>query len=154
MNKIPIFIIFALLLTGCSTLYPTPPDPVCAKPDAAGSIICATAARLNMTPEQIDAAFLDAALVGIGTKIVQSDELRRAVTAARKWVAERDILSIDGLTKYLVTQSTMDPALALLISRRIGLINLPDLGIKPLTEYDKGLVLAGIDHQLAQLAYF
>jgi len=152
-------LLFAMLLTilalfGCATIYPPPQDPVCAKPEAAGSVICATAQRLGMTPEQIDAAFLDAALVGIGTKLIRADELRRAVGKTRTWVADRDILTIDGLTKYLVTEATIDPALALLLSRRLGLINLPDLGVKALTKYDKALVLAGIDHQLAQLTYF
>lgn len=146
-----------LTISGCAyfnQIYPPPAAPVCSKPEAAGSIICATANRLNMTPEQIDAAFLDAALVGIGTKIIQAQDLRAAVLKAQKWVRDRDILTIDGLTKYLIGESQIDPALALLLSRRLGLINLPDLGIKPVTAYDKQLILAGIQHQLDQLAFF
>lgn len=150
-------IALALLLSGCAYLdqiYPPPDVPVCSKPEAAGSVICAVATRINMTPEQIDAAFLDAALVGIGTKIVKADDLRAAVTKARAWVQDRDILTIDGLTKYLVQEAQVDPALALLLSRRLGMINLPDLGIEPVTAYDRDLILSGLQHQLDQLAYF
>jgi hypothetical protein len=153
MRKLTLMLI-VLLVAGCASVYPPPVDPVCAKPEAVGSVICATAQRLNMTPEQLDALFLDAALIGIGTKVVQADELRKAVNKAIVWVKDKDILTIQGLTAYLVTESTVDPALALLLSRRLGLINLPDLGIQPLTVYDKELVLAGLDHQLKQLAFF
>jgi hypothetical protein len=139
---------------GCASIYPPPVDPVCAKPEAAGSVICATAQKLGLTPEQLDAAFLDAALVGIGAKVIKADELRKAVNKAIVWVKDKDILTIQGLTAYLVTESTVDPALALLLSRRLGLINLPDLGVQPLTAYDRELVLAGLDHQLKQLAFF
>src|SRR5574343_1182182 len=117
MKKFITLLLFGLLLSGCSFLnqvYPPPAVSVCSKAEAAGSIICATAAKLNMTPEQIDAAFLDAALVGIGTKIVQAKDLRAAVTKAQKWVQERNILTIDGLTKYLIQEAQIDPALALL----------------------------------------
>lgn len=144
----------ALFFSGCASVYPPPGNPVCAAPEAVGSVICATAARVGMTPEQIDAAFLDAALVGIGTKVVKADDLRKAVDKTRVWVVERDILTIDGLVKYLVKEAEIDPALALLLSRRLGLINLPDLGIKPVTAYDKGLIVAGLDHQLEQLSWF
>jgi len=152
--KTIITLLATIILTGCATLYPPPPDPVCARPEAAGSVICAIAQRLNMTPEQIDAAFLDAALVGIGTKIIKADELRKAVNKTITWVKDKKILTIQGLTQYLVTESTVDPALALLISRRLGLINLPDLGVQPLTDYDIQLVLIGLQHQLDQLAWF
>jgi len=150
-----ILVIFCILsLLGCATLYPPPTEPVCSKPEAVNSVICATAQRLNLTPEQLDAAFLDAALVGIGTKVVQAEELRKAVGKAKVWVLEKNILTIDGLVKYLVTESTVDPALALLLSRRLGLINLPVLGLQTLTPYDKQLVLAGLEHQLEQLSWF
>ena len=142
------------LLAGCAGVYPAPADPVCVKPEAAGSIICATAQRLNMTPEQIDALLLDAALVGIGTKVIKASELQAAVSKTQEWVRDKSILTINGLVKYLVTEATVDPALALLLSRRLGLINLPDLGVKTLTVYDRELVLYGLQHQLDQLTWF
>lgn len=143
-----------LFLGGCASVYPPPADPVCASPEAVGSVICATAARIGLTPEQIDAAFLDAALIGIGTKVIQAEALRKAVTTTRVWVVERDVLTIDSLVKYLIKESSFEPALALLLSRRLGLINLPDLGIKPVTSYDKALIIAGLDSQLEQLSWF
>lgn len=157
MKKFITLLLFGLLLSGCSFLnqvYPPPAVSVCSKAEAAGSIICATAAKLNMTPEQIDAAFLDASLVGIGTKVIKAEDLRNAVTKTRKWVVEKNVLTIDGLVKYLVKESEVDPALALLLSRRLGLINLPDLGVQPLTAYDIQLVISSIDHQLEQLSWF
>src|SRR3972149_309095 len=98
-----------LFLGGCASVYPPPVNPVCAAPEAVGSVICATATRIGMTPEQIDAIFLDAALVGIGTKVVKAEDLRKAVTKTRVWVVERDILTIDGLVKYLVKEAEIDP---------------------------------------------
>jgi len=149
-----IIMLCCVALLGCASLYPPPTEPVCSKPEAVGSVICATAQRLSLTPEQLDAAFLDAALVGIGTKVVKAEELRSAIGKAKVWVLEKNILTIDGLVKYLVTESTVDPALALLLSRRLGLINLPELGVQPLTQYDVQLVLAGLEHQLEQLSWF
>lgn len=147
-------VVACVTVAGCASVYPPPATPVCAAPEAAGSVICAISQRLGITPEQIDAMFLDAALVGIGTKVIKAAELRKAVDKAMLWVRDKDILTIDGLTRYLVTESTIDPALAMLLSRRLGLINLPDLGIKPLTAYDRELVIAGLQHQLDQLKYF
>jgi hypothetical protein len=144
-------------LNGCSNvgqMYPPPAVPVCSTPEALNSVICAIATRQGYTPEQIDSMFLDAALAGIGTKVISAKELRTALQNTRKWVVERDILNVQGLTSYLVKQAEVDPALAMLLSRRLGLINVPILSLAPLTAYDKKLVLAGIDHQLEQLAWF
>lgn len=142
-----------LALSGCAEIYPKPTAPVCASPLAQGSIICATATRLNMTPEQIDSAFLDAALLSIGTKLIKAEDLRKAILETKKWVDANEF-TIDSLVKYLVKQAEIDPALALLLSRRLGMINLPDLGQVQVTPYDKGLVLAGLNHQLEQLEWF
>ena len=157
MKRLTLMMIACLLVVmfaGCASVYPPPVDPVCSRHEAVGSVICATAQRLSMTPEQLDALFLDAALVGIGTKVIKAEELRQAVTKTMTWVKDKDILSISGLTKYLITEATVDPALALLLSRRLGLINLPDLGIKMLTAYDRELVIYGLQHQLDQLVWF
>lgn len=154
MNRLIALFCSAAIVCGCATIYPPPPAPVCAAPEAAGSVICEIARRLSTTPEQLDQMFLDASLVGIGTKLVRAADLRRAVERARSWVAEKHILTVDGLVKYLVAESEVDPALALLVSRRLGVINLPDLGLAPLTAYDIALVLKGLDHQLAQLSWF
>lgn len=151
--KTAVTTLMVCLCVSCASIYPVPTDPVCARPGAEGSVICATAQRLNMTPEQIDSAFLDAALVGIGTKVIKAEDLRSAVLKTKKWVDENEF-TIDQLVKYLVKQADVDPALALLLSRRLGMINLPDLGVVALTPYDKGLVLAGLNSQLEQLSWF
>jgi hypothetical protein len=106
-----------------------------------------------MTPEQIDSAFLDAALVGIGTQLIKADELEAAILKTKEWVDGHEF-TIDELVKYLVKQAEIDLALALLLSRRLGLINLPDLGVVALTPYDRELVLLGLNHQLEQLSWF
>lgn len=142
-----------LLLAGCASVYQPPAAPVCAAPAAAGSVICAIAARLNTTPEQLDAMFLDASLVGIGTKIIKAEDLRTAVLSTKRWV-EKNEFTVDALVKHLVKQAEVDPALALLLSRRLGMINLPDLGQVQVTPYDRGLVLDGLNHQLEQLSWF
>jgi hypothetical protein len=149
--------LLVLLATGCANMtqvYPPPAVPVCAKPEAVDSVICAIATRQGFSPEQIDNMFLDAALAGIGTKVFKAADLRAALTKARTFVVERDILNVQGLTNYLVKQAEVDPALAMLLSRRLGLINVPILSLAPLTAYDKALILAGIDHQLEQLKFF
>jgi hypothetical protein len=149
-----IAIITACMVFGCASVYAPPAAPVCARPEAIDSVLCATATRLGYTVEQIDSMFLDASLVGIGGKMFKAADLRRALQDARQWVVERDVVNIQGLTNYLVKRAEMDPALAMLLSRRLGLINLPILGLAPLTAFDKQLVLAGIDHQLEQLRFF
>jgi hypothetical protein len=149
-------LVMVLFLGGatCQQVNPPPAVPECSTPEALNSVICAIATRQGYTPEQIDSMFLDAALAGIGTKIISAKELRAALQNTRQWVGERDILNVQGLTSYLVKQAEVDPALAMLLSRRLGLINVPILSLAPLTPYDKALILAGIDHQLAQLAWF
>ena len=151
MAAIALVLLFAL---GCSKIYTPPATPICAAPEAAGSVLCAVAQRLNTSPEQLDSAFLDAALVGIGTKVISAAELKAAVGKAQAWVDKQPAFTIDALTKYLIGESTVDPALAILLSRRLGVINLPDLGVRPLTAYDVTLVKAGLQHQLDQLAWF
>lgn len=135
-------------------VYTAPPVPVCSQAEASDSVICATATKLNLTTEQIDAMFLDASLVGISTKVFSAADLRKVLQDARKWVTEREILNIEGLTRYLVMRAEVDPAMALLLSRRLGMISLPILNMTPLTPYDINMVLAGIDHQLEQLSWF
>lgn len=148
-------ITLAVLFTfGCATTYPPPQTPVCAKPEAADSVICATATRLQMTPEQIDSMFLDAALVGIGTKVISAKELRSALVDVSDWIVTREILNIQGIINYLTQKAEIDKALAALLSRRLGLINLPILGVAPLTPYDISLIIEGINHQLEQIKYF
>ena len=154
MKHIGLALALIIALSGCSKIYTPPSAPVCAAPEASGSVLCAVAQRLNTSPEQLDSAFLDAALVGIGTKVVSAAELNAAVGKAQAWVDKQPAFTIDALTKYLVKESTVDPALALLLSRRLGVINLPDLGVKPLTAYDVTLVKAGLQHQMNQLAWF
>ena len=154
MKRMAVFGILLLMIAGCSKIYTPPATPVCAAPEAKGSILCAVAQKLNTSPEQLDSAFLDAALVGIGTKLISAAELKAAVGKAQAWVAKQSTFSIDLLTKYLVKESTVDPALALLLSRRLGVLNVPDLGVKPLTPYDVALVQAGLQHQMDQLGWF
>ena len=154
MKHIGLAVMLIIALLGCSKIYAPPATPVCAAPEAAGSVLCAVAQRLNTSPEQLDSVFLDAALVGIGTKVISASELKAAVGKAQAWVEKQSTFSIDLLTKYLVKEATIDPALALLLSRRLGVINLPDLGVKPLTPYDVTLVKAGLQHQMDQLAWF
>lgn len=153
MKKTLIVTVCILLLAGCASIYQPPAAPVCASPLAQGSVICAIAARLGTTPEQIDAMFLDASLVGIGTKVIKAEDLRKAVLETKLWVDQHEF-TVDALIKYLVKQAEVDPSLALLLSRRLGMINLPDLGQVQVTAYDKGLVLAGLNHQLEQLSWF
>ncbi len=93
-----------LIVTGCANvgqIYPPPAVPVCAKPEAADSVICAIATRQGYAPEQIDSMFLDAALAGIGAKVFSAADLRAALQKTRDWVVDRDILSVQGLTMYL-----------------------------------------------------
>jgi hypothetical protein len=145
----------AFAINGCGTLYPKPVDPICSKPEAKGSVICDMATYLKTTPEQIDSMLLDASLVSLATKITTAAELRKTFDMVEAWVAGQNLLTMEGISKYLGEKAAFDPYLAMLISRRLPILSsIPNLSIKPLTPYDKNLVLLELKRQREQVAYF
>ncbi len=142
------------LTVGCAGMYPAPEAPVCGKPEATGSVICAIGAKIGQTPEQMNDMLLDASLIGIGTKVTTGPKLKEAVVKVQKWVTERQILTIKGIVAYLVSESQIDPALALLLSRRLVFLQVPGLETQTLTPFDRGLVDKHLANQLEQLNFF
>ena len=146
--------ISAQFFIGCATIYAPPANPICAQPEFSGSVICAIGDKVGMSPEQMDDMLLDATLIPVAVKQVQAADMKKAVAKVRKWVVEKDILTMEGISAYLYQQAAVDPALGLLISRRLPMFsNVPELSVKPFLACDKKLVIMQLDHQDAQLRF-
>jgi hypothetical protein len=152
-NLIAILMVVGLM-TGCAGMYPAPEAPVCGTPESNGSVICAIGAKIGQTPEQMNDMLLDASLIGIGTKVTTGQQLKDAVIKVQKWVTERQILTIKGIITYLVSEAKIDPALALLLSRRLVFLQVPGLETQTLTPFDRVLVEKHLANQLEQLNFF
>ena len=154
MKRTLILLAVAALLTGCATMYPTPTAPLCGKPEAVGSVICAIGAKIGTTPEQMDTMLLDASLIGIGTKVTTGAELEKAIGKVQKYVNDTPTLSINLVIGYLVKEAKIDPALALLLSRRLVFLQVPTLDVKTLTPFDVSLIKGHLENQMEQLSIF
>ena len=154
MKKLFIFILILIFTASCASVYQRPAVPVCSKSEAAGSVICAIGAKIGTTPEQMNDLLLDASLIGIGTKVTTGAEMKAAVAKVQKYVAEKPSLSAKLIISYLVTEAKIDPALALLLSRRLVFLQVPGLETQTLTPFDVGLVKAHLDSQMEQLSFF
>lgn len=155
MKRIIALLAVATLVAGCATMYPTPTaPPLCGKPEAAGSVLCAIGAKIGTTPEQMDTMLLDASLVGIGAKITTGAEMKAAVAKVQKYVDGTPALSVNLIIGYLVKEAKIDPALALLLSRRLVFLQVPTLDVKTLTPFDVELVKGHLAHQMEQLSIF
>lgn len=148
-----IVVVFALL--ACSSVYKPPVTPICLKPEYAGSVICEIGAYLKFQPEQMNDVIIDATLLGLGTKIVDGPALRKSSAKVRKWVVEKDILSMEGLVKYVMSEADLNPAFALLLKRRLpDFGGVPGLSIKPLKPIDKAMVVWELDQLDDYLKWF
>ena len=154
MKKIIALLAIAVLISGCATLYPPPIAPLCGRPEAAGSVLCAIGAKIGTTPEQMDTMLLDASLIGIGTKVTTGAELKSAVAKVQKYVADTPTLSVNLVITYLVKEAKIDPALALLLSRRLVFLQVPGLEVQTLTPFDVGLIKGHLANQMEQLNFF
>ena len=149
-----IAVLMMAMVAGCASMYPTHTAPVCGIPEASGSVICAIGAKIGQTPEQMNDMLLDASLIGIGTKVTTGQQMKDAVAKVQKWVTEKQILSIQGIVAYLVSEAKIDPALSLLLSRRLVFIQVPGLETQALTPFDRGLVDKHLANQMEQLSFF
>ena len=154
MKKIFALLAIGLLFVGCATMYRTPTAPLCGKPDAVGSVLCAIGTKIGTTPEQMDTMLLDASLIGIGTKATTGAEMKAAVAKVQKYVNDTPTLSINLVIGYLVKEAKIDPALALLLSRRLVFLQVPTLDIKTLTPFDVALIKGHLENQMEQLNFF
>jgi hypothetical protein len=117
-------------------------------------VLCAIGAKIGTTPEQMDTMLLDASLVGIGAKITTGAEMKAAVAKVQKYVSDTPAMSINTVIGYLVKEAKIDPALALLLSRRLVFLQVPTLDVKTLTPFDVQLIKSHLAHQMEQLSFF
>ena len=147
-----------LVLTGCPSfdkLYKKPEAPICLKADYAGSVICEIGNYLKIQPEQMHEVIIDTALLGIGTKIVDGLALKKTSAELRKWVVEKDIMTMQSLYKEVMDKAKMNPAFLLLLQRRLpDFANVPVLNIKPFKPIDKSMVIWELDQLDSYLAWF
>lgn len=154
MKKLVVLLCVALL-AGCATfdvIYPPPTTSICvANPDA---ILCRALAYLKLTPEQANDMLLDASLVPIISKVVKAEELKQAVWKVKRFVIENEI-SLNGVIKYVVKESEIDPALALLLSRRlVKFQNIPELGDLVFDPVSREMLIEHLINQEEQLSWF
>ena len=155
MKKLPIVFICMLLLIGCDTVYKPPVTPICLKAEYSQSVICEIGNYLKIQPEQMNDIIIDAALLGIGTKIVDGPALKKSTAKIRVWVVERDILTMDGVVKYVMSEADINPAFALLLKRRLpDFAGVPGLSIKPLQPIDKSMIIWELDQLDSYLSWF
>lgn len=154
MIKRIILCVALVCMVGCASMYPVPPAPICGKPEAESSVICAISAKIGTTPEQMNDMLLDATLIPIAAKVVSAQELKDAVGKVQKYVKEKDVLSVKGIVAYLVVEAKVDPALAMLLSRRLVFLQVPGLETQALLPFDKELVLSHLQNQMDQLSFF
>lgn len=97
---------------------------------------------------------LDATLVPVAARLMKADELRAAIDKASAWVDTHEF-TMNTLIKYLVKEAEIDPALALLLSRRlVNLQNIPDLGDQYFDPDSVAMVKAHLRHQKEQFSWF
>lgn len=155
MKKIILFAIALILIAGCGTVYKPPETPICLKSEYAGSVICAIGQKLQLQPEQMHDIIIDSALLGLGTKIVDGPSLRKTSAEIRKWVVERDILTMQALYKEVMAKAELNPAFLLLLQRRLpDFANVPVLNIKPFLPVDKSMVIWELDQLDSYLKWF
>lgn len=150
-------VVLCLTIYGCAYLqqiYPKPPEPVCAKPEYAESVICAIAKYLQVDVEQLDDMLLDATLIPVALKQAKAEQMKKAIAKVREYVVDKDVLTMAGIKAYLMAQAEVDPALALMLSRRLPVFTeIPVLSVKLFLPIDKALVVAHLDHQAAQFEF-
>ena len=160
MNRMaPIILVMALALVfGCAQFnqaYKPPETPICLKPEYAGSVICAIGEKLKIAPEQMHDIIIDSALLGLGTKIVDGPSLRKTSAEIRKWVVDKDVLTMQGLYGQIMDKAKLNPAFLLLLQRRLpDFANVPVLNIKPFLPIDKAMVIWELDQLDSYLQWF
>ena len=120
MKKIILLLILAaFFIVGCDTVYKPPVTPICLKPEYSQSVICEIGNYLKVQPEQMHDIIIDSTLLGIGTKIVDGPALKKSTDKIRVWIVQKDILTMEGVTKYVMEEADINPAFALLLKRRL-----------------------------------
>ena len=156
MKKIfPILVMVVFLSAGCGYVYKPPVAPVCLQPAYSESVICALGKYLKVEPEQMHDIIIDATLLGLGTKIVDGPALRKSTAKIRTYVIDKDLLTMEGLVKYVMAEADINPAFALLLQRRLpdfgGVPQLSTLALKPI---DITMIKWELDQVDEYLAWF
>lgn len=147
--------LLVVVFIGCDTVYKPPVAPICLQTEYANSVICAIGNYLKIPPETAGEVIIDATLFGIGTKIVDGPALKKSSAKIRKWIVEKDILTMEGVVKYVMSEADLNPAFALLLKRRLpDFGSVPGLSIKPLQPIDKSMLIWELDQLDSYLAWF
>ena len=145
MKYIVLICIAALSLLSCAGMSQTPAElSVCAAPDASGSWICSIASRYNFTVEDMDSLLLDANAVAMISGAYNKEQAGKVIKKLMNDVSTMQ-LSYTGLIQ-IVLKDVEDADLLLgIISRRLMLFKSDVL----ISDYDKGLLLTHLRHQLS-----
>ena len=138
-------LVLAVFFCSCAT-YPTAGPSVCLNPDAQGSWICSVATEYSLTPEKLDMMLLDATTIGLVAGALDKKKAREVILGLIQTV-ETVSLSYSGLIRIVLDESEKAALVAQLVSRHLMLFDSPVI----ISEYDRGLILAHLRHQLALL---
>ena len=141
MKNLTILIIIAAFLTGCALpMYPTTSVCDTAPPE---SYICTVCTRIGISPEKADLILQAASL-----RFLDGDDARKAL---KFFDRVEDILDIElsyfTLIKFVQKEVRLTGPEMLIISMYLPQFNSPSL----ISDFDKGLLYAHINHQRALL---
>lgn len=151
-----IALIMCLVFAGCATLYPPelPEQNPCTVAVEPVPVLCKVFAYLQITPAQANDMLLDASLVGIWSKVTKAPEIQAAIDKVEMFLNNNEV-GLNGLIKYVVKEAEIDPALALLLSRRLSRFqNIPELGDLVLDTTSRAMVFDHLQNQKEQLSWF
>jgi hypothetical protein len=161
MFKRTMLLIFsALVLFGCATtqnpldvIYLPPNKSVCdIDPLYKDSVICKITKYLGETPEQLNDQLLDASLVGMWSKMVDKKDLKKSISFVRQYIVGDPQLTMQKLINYLTEKAGADPYLAMMLSRKINRLNIPEYHNLVFTIVDRKMIMFALDSQDVQLS--
>ena len=155
MKKLVAVVLTAFIMSvSCVNLYPPAPagQGVC---DVSPQVVlCKIFSKVGITAEQADDMLLDATLVPVAAKLMKAEEIRNAIDKVSSWV-DKNELTMNGLIKYVVKEADIDPALAMLLSRRlVKLKDVPELGDLILDPVSVEMIKAHLAKQKEQFSWF
>lgn len=150
MKSIRILLV-ALMLTGCATVYPPAPTPICSAPEYQGCLVCELLQKANLTAEQADTMLLDATLVGVGFKLINGPDARAAIEKLKLYINSDPTVTMAKIFDRI----QVDPILMILASRHLKQMQaFPQLNLIALDQPSRKLIGIHLDHQLQQLSIF
>lgn len=146
---------FSMGISQCSlnTIYPEPAAPICdVNQDA---VLCRLFAYVGVEAEQVHNMLLDATLVPVGFSMLEAQDVVDGIDTVMAYVEEYGTISVNDLIAYTLGEAEVNPAFALLLSRRLGqFVDVPELSYTPLDPASRKMILDHLAKNRDQFAWF